>query len=338
MARQRRVRASSKRAAIIFGILFIVIAASVLLYIYSRTFAKANRMGLPLTKFAFDSIMTRALPALIGMSISGFLIAVMSQAFQTATESRILTPSMIGFDSVFVGTQTLIVFLFGAGSKIFSNGYINYLISAGVMVIISMLMYGMILRKNRSNLVFLLMFGLVLSGIIRSGASYLQLIMNANDYMQIQAATAVTVNNMNTRIIYPVAPIMAITGLAIILRHKTYDVIALGRVNAKNLGVNYDREINVNLLLISIGMSVTTALIGSLAFLGLLAVNIAREIFKTHRHSILFIGAGLFAVVALIFGQATVELLQAAVPITTIIDLLGCSYMFYLILKENKKV
>jgi iron complex transport system permease protein len=291
-----------------------------------------------MTKLAFDSIMARALPALIGMSIGGFLIAVMSQAFQTATESRVLTPSMIGFDSVFVGTQTIIVFIFGASSKIFSNAYINYLISAGAMVIISMLMYGMVLRKNKNNLVFLLMFGLVLSGIIRSGSSYLQLIMDANDYMQVQAATAVTINNMNTRIIYLAAPIMAATGLAMILRHRTYDVIALGRVNAKSLGINYDREININLLLIAIGMSITTALIGSLAFLGLLAVNISREIFKTHRHSVLFLGAGLFAVIALVFGQAMVELLQAAVPLTTIIDLLGCSYMFYLILKENKKV
>ncbi|MDR2047536.1 MAG: iron chelate uptake ABC transporter family permease subunit [Clostridiales bacterium] len=338
---RKRVRAgvpSKKTHAVIFGALAVLLLAAVTVYIYSRTFAKSERLGLPMTRDAFTSITGRAVPHLIGMAASGIVIASVSLAFQTVTESRILTPSMIGFDSVFVGTQTLIVFFLGSAAKIFANAYLNYLISAGVMIVVSMLMYGAVLRKNKNNIVFLLMFGLILSGIIRSGASYLQVIMNANDFYQVRAATAVTVNNMNTDIIYLAAPLMLAVSLAMFLRARTYDVMSLGAANAKSLGVRYEREVNFNLIIISLGMSISTALIGSLTFLGLLAVNISREIFKTYKHSTLFFASGAVAALALIAGQAITELLQGAIPLTVVIDLAGCSYMFYLILKENKKV
>jgi iron complex transport system permease protein len=296
------------------------------------------RVGIPMTPYALESILIRALPHLAGMLVSALVIACVSLAFQTSTGSRILTPSMVGFDSVFIGTQTFLVFFLGASAKIFANSYTNFFVTAGVMVAISMLMYGAILRNSKNNVIFLLLFGLILSGIIRSASSYLQKIMDVNDYYQLQAATAVTINNMNIKLIYAVAPIMLVLCSIMLIRHRTYDVLALGEANAKNLGVHFQKEINFNLILISIGMSLCTALIGSLTFLGLLAVNIARELFKTHRHSILFIASSLAAALALVFGQGITELLQGAVPITVIIDVVGCSYMFYLILKENKKI
>ena len=332
----KNARALSKRTAIIYAVILVVISASVVLYIYSRTYAKSARLGVAMTPQAFDSIMGRTVPALIAMSAAAILIAIVSLSFQTITASRILTPSMIGFDSVFVGTQTILVFLFGSASRVFTNPYINYSIAACVMVAVSMLMYGFILRKNRNNIVFLLMFGMILSGVVRNASSYLLVIMNTNDYNQVQAATAVSINNMNTRIIYLAVPLMAVVIIALVMRHKTFNVMALGADNAKSLGVAYNREVTRTLILVSLGMSIATALIGSLTFLGLLTVNIAREVFRTHRHIVLFIGSALIAACVLILGQGAVEMLQGAVPVTALIDLVGCSYMFYLILKENK--
>ncbi|KPU45202.1 iron-uptake system permease protein FeuC [Oxobacter pfennigii] len=331
----KRLKPQTKRAFLIYAILALLLAASTFLYIYSRTYAKATRLNLVMEPAVFGNIMSRTVPALGGMAVASVLIAVVSLAFQTITESRILTPSMIGFDSVFIGTQTLIVFLFGSMSKVFLNPYLNYLIVAGAMIVISMFMYGFILRKNKNNLVFLLMFGLILSGVIRSGSTYLQVIMDTNDFNQVRAATSVTVNNMNTNIIMLAIPIMICVIAVMLFRHRTYNVMSLGPDNAKSLGINYERELNINLVLISIGMSIATALIGSLAFLGLLAVNISREIFKTYEHMLLFIGSSAVAALALIAGQSIVELLQGAVPAVVIIDLVGCSYMFCLIVKEN---
>ena len=333
---KKRVNPQTKRAVIVIAVIIIMIGLAAALYIYARTYAKSNRLGLEMSTAAFNKILARAIPALIGMGVSACLISAMSLAFQTITESRVLTPSMIGFDSVFVGTQTLLVFMFGSLSKWFANPYINYAVTAGAMVVISMTMYGFILRKNKNNLVFLLMFGLVMSGVVRSASNYLQVIMDANEFNQLRAATSVNINNMNTDIIRLAVPVMLCVTVPMILRHRIYNVMALGPANAQSLGIDYNREVKFNLLLISVGMSISTALIGPLAFLGLLVVNISREIFGTHKHLTLFIGSAAFAALALIFGQAVVELLQGAIPVTVLIDLAGCSYMFYLILKENR--
>ena len=333
---EKAAKLQTKRLALLYSLFTVLMIGSVALYIYSRTFAKASRLGVAMEAAAFNSIMSRALPALLGMIICGFLIAILSLVFQTITESRILTPSMIGFDTIFVGTQTLLVFMFGTVADIFVNPYLNYLVATGVMVAVSMLMFGFILRKNKNNLIFLLMFGLVLSGVINSGSSYLVTIMDANDVLHLHAATSVNINNMNTNIIYLAVPIIFTLALLILCRHRTYDVMSLGSDNAKSLGVNYNREVNWNLFLISLGMSVITALIGPLGFLGLLAVNISREMFKTHKHLHLFIGSAALASLSLVLGQSVVELLQGSVPVMVIINLVGCSYMFYLILKENR--
>jgi iron complex transport system permease protein len=328
--------AALKRALPLFISLAVLIALAVILYILSRTTIKAARLGLPLTRSAYAGIMARTIPALVGMGLSAALIAVLSLSFQTITRSRVLTPSMIGFDSVFIATQTILVFVFGASSPLFADSTLNYLLCSGVMVMVSVAMYGILLRKNRNNVVFLLLFGLILSGIVRSGVNYVEVLMDPDEFQQVRSATSVTVNNMNTSIIFITAPLMILLTMIMFSRSRIYDVMSLGEADAINLGIAYRDEMHYNLVFIAAGMSMVTAMIGSLTFLGLIAVNISREIFKTYRHGILFAGAALTAALILIAGQAVVELLEYAVPVTVIIDLGGCSYMFYLILRENR--
>ena len=325
-----------KNLILVFSTMIILMVLGIFLYIMSRTYIKAWRLGVPMTSSAFESILGRSIPVLVGMIVAAFLIAVISLSFQTMTESKILTPSMIGFDAVFMGTQTLIVFVFGTTAEIFINPISNYLISAGTMVIISFFMYRSILRRSRNNTVFLLMFGLVLSGILSNGARYLQTIMTVYEFNQVQAAVNVTINNMNTSIIFMVVPLMILLSLVIIFRHRIYNVMSLGASQARGLGVNYERELHFNLILIAIGMSLSTALIGSLTFLGLLAVNFSRMILKTHRHLPLFLTSGLVAALALVLGQSVVELLEGAIPVTVIINLVGCAWIFCYIIKDNK--
>jgi iron complex transport system permease protein len=326
----------AKRTLVLLCVLAALIILAALLYIYARTFLKAQRMGMAMTASAWASIMARTLPALAGMALCAGLIAVLSLAFQTITENRILTPAMIGFDSVFIGSQTCLVFLFKASTPWFADATLNYLFSAGLMMAVSVGMYGMILRKNKNNIAFLLLFGLILSGIVRSGVNYIEVLMDPDEFQRVRAATSVTVNNMNTGIMVITAPLMLLLAIAMLLRHRVYDVLSLGEAEAKNLGIEYNGEVRLNLILIAAGMSIVTAMIGSITFLGLIAVNISRELFRTWRHRVLFIGSGLTACLLLIAGQALVEALEYAVPVTVIIDLAGCSYMFFLILRENR--
>ena len=326
----------NKRHLIVYLVLAVTLVLSVAVYIIARTYARAWRTGLTLTPEAFATIMGRALPALIAMAAAAAMIAIVSLSFQTIVGSRILTPSMIGFDAVFIGTHVAVVFMFGTQSALLTNPYINFAMSAGSMMLVSFFMFGFILRSGRNNVIFLLMFGIVLSGIIGSGTSYLSVIMDQYELFEVNARTNVTINNINTEIIRIAVPILIFLTAFMMSRHRRYNVMCLGSEQAKSLGLDYEKEISINLILIALGMSVATAMIGSLTFLGLLAVNIGREFMKTHKHIPLFICSAALAMIALIMGQGISELLLGAIPVAVIINLVGCSYVFYLILKENK--
>ena len=211
-----------------------------------------------MTRNAYAGIMARTIPSLAGMALCSALMAVLSLAFQTITENRVLTPAMIGFDSVFIASQALLVFLFGASTPLFANSALNYLFSSGLMMAVSVSMYGIILRKNKNNIVFLLLFGLILSGIVRSGVNYIEVLMDPDEFQQVRSATSVTVNNMNTSIIFITAPLMLLLTALMMGRHRVYDVMSLGEANARNLGIAYTEELRLNLLLIAAGMSVVT--------------------------------------------------------------------------------
>lgn len=339
IALMKMKKAERRNLILVFSVIIFLLVLGIFLYFMSRTYVKAWRLGIPITADTlsnFRGIVGRSFPALIGMMGSGFLIAVVSLSFQTITESKILTPSMIGFDAIFVITQTLIIFLLGTNTTLITNPFINYAITAGAMVTISFFMYRTVLRRGKNNMIFLLMFGLVLSGILSSGTRYLLRMMEAYEFGHVQAIVNVTINNMRESIIYMVMPLMVLLSGVILFRHRTYNVMTLGAKQARGLGVDYEKELHFNLILIAIGMSLVTALIGPLAFLGLLAVNFARMVLKTHRHLPLFLVSGLTAAIALVLGQTIVELLEGQIPITVIINLVGCSYIFYYIIKDNK--
>jgi iron complex transport system permease protein len=238
---------------------------------------------------AILNIVSRKFSQVLGMIIASILIATTSLVFQTLTENRILTPSLIGFDAVFVTVQTLIVFIFTSSSVFYSNPYLNFFIASGLMVLISLSMYKMILKKNKNHLVFLLLVGMILSTLSRSLASFIQNIMDPMEFQSIVIRTEVTVSNMNTSIIYMVIPFAMLILGYFIVNLKTYDVMTLGESNAIGLGVEYQKKMNMALIYIAIAMSITTALIGPISFLWMITVNAAREVLKTHKHLPLFI-------------------------------------------------
>jgi len=285
---------------------------------------------------AIRNITQRKTIQLIAMVVAAVLIASTSLVFQTLTHNRILTPSLIGFDSIFITVQTLIIFLFTSKSLFYTNIYINFFISAGLMIFISMLMYALILRKNRNNLIFLLLVGMILSTLSRSLANFLQTIMNPDEFQSIVIRTEVSVSNMNTGIIIIAIPILIIILGLIVKEIKALDVMTLGESQATGLGVSYQQKMNLHLIYIAVAMSVATAMIGPISFLGLIAVNASRELLKTYRHRELLILSSLIAITFLVLGQTIIVETGYLTTVTVWMSLVGGLYMIYLILKENK--
>ena len=62
---------------------------------------------------SMDYALSKRIPKLIAIVITGGCIGFSTIIFQTITDNRILTPSVIGKDSLYVAVQTVIIFVFG---------------------------------------------------------------------------------------------------------------------------------------------------------------------------------------------------------------------------------
>ncbi|HHT55642.1 MAG TPA: iron chelate uptake ABC transporter family permease subunit, partial [Acholeplasma sp.] len=193
------------------------------------------------------------------------------------------------------------------------------------------------IRKNKNNIVLLLLLGLVITSLASSITNFIQVFMNPDEFQQVVSLTTVNINAINSNLVLISIPIFIIMLILFSLEHKYYDVIALGEDHAINLGVNYNKKSNLSILYITISMAVATALVGPLSFLGLIVVNSAKELFKTNKHKTLMITSSLIAITIILGGQVILELLAIKTPVTVVVNLIGGLYLIYILVKENIK-
>lgn len=320
---------------IIVTILSILTFLSVWLFSYREIIS--GNLGNPNIQAALLRIFKRRLIQMTAISVSVVLIALSSLSFQTITNNRILTPSILGFDSIFVITQTLLVAFLGGLSIYVANANINFIITTLLMIGIVTLMFLSILRKNKNNIILLLLLGLVITSLAGSITNFVQAFMNPDDFQSVVSLTNVNIHAINEKLVVVSLPIMLIVIVLFALENKYYDVMALGEDHAINLGVNYNSKVIKSIIYITISMAVSTALIGPLSFLGLIVVNSAKELYKTNKHKTLMIVSSLLAISIILGGQVILELLKVKTPVTVLVNLIGGLYLIYILVKENIK-
>src|SRR5699024_5926138 len=143
-------------------------------------------------------------------------------------------------------------------------------------------------------------------------------------------------NNVHTDILtIAVVTMLLVTGYFMKFG-KYLDVLSLGKEHAINLGVDYDAVVKRLLIMIAILVSVATALVGPITFLGLIVANVAYQFLRTYQHRSIIPAAILLSVIALVGGQFIVEeVFVFSTTISVIINLVGGVYFLYLLLKGN---
>lgn len=286
----------------------------------------------------WDYNLSKRIPKVIAIAITGGSIAFSSMIFQTVTNNRILTPSILGLDSLYMFVQTISVFLFGVSSIFMTNKNVNFLLSVGVMLIGTLILYKLLFKKNGSNnIFFLLLVGTVLGTLFKSMTSFMQVMIDPNEFEVLQSKMFASFANVNTDIL--LISIIAILIIFVLVYEdiKKLDVMLLGRDQAMNLGVDFDKFSRKILLIVAILVSISTALVGQITFLGLLVVNLSYQFFNTYKHSYQIIGSILISIIALVGGQFVVErILNFGSTVSIIINFIGGIYFIYLLMREGK--
>lgn len=281
--------------------------------------------------------LSKRIPKVIAIALGGGCIAFTTVVFQTITNNQILTPSVLGLDSLYVLVQTVIVFLFGSTNTFIINKNYNFVLNVFVMVIASILLYKVLFEQGKNDIFFLLLVGMIFGTLFKSGSSFVQVMIDPNEFLALQTKMMASLNNINTDILI-IASIMIIAIIPFIYDDIKYlDVLSLGREQAINLGVDYDKLVKKMIIVISILVSISTALVGPMTFLGLIVANIAREGLKTYKHKYLILGATLISMITLVGGQFFVQhIFKFNTTLSVIINFIGGIYFIQLLLKESK--
>lgn len=292
-------------------------------------------IGIGLNSNNWQYALSRRIPKTLAIVLTGGTIAFSSMIFQTITNNRILTPSVLGLDSLYMFIQTFVVFVLGSRNITTVNSNVNFAVSVVLMIIFSTLLFKVLFKKEGSNIYLLLLVGMIFGTLFQSLSSFMQMLIDPNEFTILQGRMFASFSNVNTSILW-----ISIVVVAIIIVYaydyiKILDVLSLGREQAINLGIDYDKVVQRMLIVIAILVSISTALVGPITFLGLLVVNLSREFLKTYRHSYLIIGSVLISIVALVGGQLIIErLMNFNTTLSVIINFVGGLYFIYLLLKE----
>ncbi|MBU5484667.1 iron chelate uptake ABC transporter family permease subunit [Clostridium sp. MSJ-11] len=285
----------------------------------------------------WEYTLSRRVPKIIAIVLTGGAIAFSSMVFQTITNNRILTPDVLGLDWLYIFIQTFVVLVLGSNSIAITNNNLNFIISVSLMVIFSMGLFKILFKRETNNIFFLLLVGMIFGTLFQSLSSFMQMLIDPNEFMIIQDKMFASFNSMNTEILFIASIVILLIMVYTYDYMKILDVLSLGREQAINLGVDYDKVTKKMLIIISILVSISTALVGPITFLGLLVVNLAREFINTYEHRYLITGSVFISIITLIGGQLIVErVLNFSTTLSVIINFVGGMYFIYLLLKENK--
>ncbi|EAH6805035.1 iron chelate uptake ABC transporter family permease subunit [Campylobacter jejuni] len=268
--------------------------------------------------------------------IVAICIAVSTVIFQTLCNNKILTPAIIGLDSLYMLLQSALIFSFGAANLSVYKNDINFLITLVCMVVFSLGLYKILFSSDRS-IYLIMLLGLVFGTLFSTLSSFFEVLINPDEFMVIQGRMFASFDNIAFDVLI-LAYIISFLSFIWIFRYmKFLDPLNLGKDLAINLGINYQKISKQLMIIIAILTSISTALVGPITFLGLLVVNITYELFKTAKHSILLSACILISILALLGGVFFVSrVFDYNATISVVINFLGGIYFIYLVLKGNK--
>ena len=271
---------------------------------------------------------------LTGLVVVGASVGIATVLFQTVAANRVLTPSIMGFDALYVLLQTALVASLGiAGFAALPVGA-KFLAEVAAMSLLAALLFGTLLGRGATDIPRTILTGVILGVLFRSLGTFLARIMDPNAYAVVQAASFASFGSVKASLLPVAGAIAAVCGAAALWLAPRLDVLALGREPAISLGLRFDRMVLVALGLVGMLVAVSTALVGPVAFFGLLVAGLAHGLAPSARHAILLPAAGLIGAAILVAGQTLFErLMGQTATLSVVVEFAGGLFFLFLLLK-----
>ena len=292
---------------------------------------------MPLGSDGFWRIAQLRVTSLIVIVVVAFCQGIATIAFQTVTANRIVTPSLLGFESLYTAISTAAIFFFGVSGALAVQGVGAYLAQVTVMLLFSGILYGWLLSGRRANVQIMLLVGIILGGALAAFSTFLQRLLTPTEFDLLTARLIGSVANADATYLPIAIPLAAIAVVALMWGARRLDVLALGRPVALGLGSPHRRDAILTLLAVSVLMAVSTSLIGPMTFFGFLVAMLTYQLADTYSHRRMFAMAWLVGFVVL--GGAYVVLkhvFYAAGSVGIIVEIVGGTFFLVFLLRKGR--
>jgi len=242
----------------------------------------------PIDSPSFMPVVRRRVVALIAMIIAAICQSLSTVVFQSITNNKIITPSLLGFEALYATINTGTIFFFGATALINFTGKRAFIFQVLMMIVMCLILYGWLLSGKYGNLQLMLLVGVVMGTGLRALSSFMRRLLAPSEFDILQARLFGSVNNADSEYFVIVIPIVIVVAVLIFVYARRMNVLALGKDAAISLGINHRIGVIYGLILVAILMSISTALIGSLTFYGFLVATLTYQAVKTFEHRLIF--------------------------------------------------
>ncbi|HJE51722.1 MAG TPA: iron chelate uptake ABC transporter family permease subunit [Tessaracoccus flavescens] len=275
---------------------------------------------------------------LAAMALVGWATGVATVAFQTVTNNRLLTPSILGLDALYAFIQTALIFFLGVSFIGTLGPYAIFAVSVALMLLAAMALTGLLFGRKGRSVYLVVLAGLVLGSILRSFSSLISRILDPTSYLVLQGNLFASFNAVNPELITLCALIVAGSSWWLWTQRNTLDVLTLGRESAVSLGVPYAKTVRRILLVATLLVCVSTALVGPITFLGLIVAAVAYQIAGSGKHAFTMPFAGLLGVGVLVAGQAVLEqVFDLGTVLSVIIEFAGGIAFIWLVIRKASR-
>ena len=269
----------------------------------------------------------------IGLSISGLLM-------QTLFRNPLAGPYVLGLSSG--ASLGVAVALLGASllpiaiSEFFLSTYGIIIASSlgSFIVLLSVLVIAKRLRDTMAILIVGLMFGSLTSAIVGS----LTYFSSAEQLQKFTFWSLGNLGNLTWNSIVILTGCVAIGITLSVFSIKPLNALLLGENYARSLGINYTKTKYVILFATSILAGSITAFVGPIAFIGLAVPHIAKLVFQTSNHKILFWSTLLFGALIMLICDSITQIpgTEIVLPINAITSIYGAPIVIWLLVRKRK--
>ncbi|TNC16667.1 iron chelate uptake ABC transporter family permease subunit [Georgenia sp. 311] len=271
------------------------------------------------------------------MAIVAFSQAIATVSFQTVTNNRIITPSIMGFESLYMAVQTAAVYFLGAAGVVALTGVPQFLLQVGLMVGLAVALYSWLLSGKHANLHVMLLIGIIIGGGLGSVSTFMQRLLTPSEFDVLTARLFGSVSNAEAAYLPIAVPVVLTAGTLLWLRARRLNVLALGRDATTGLGLSHRAELVKVLVLVAVLMAVSTALVGPMTFFGFLVATLAYQFADTHDHRHVFPVAVLIGFVVLAGAYFVMNhVFYAQGVVSIIIELVGGVVFLVVILRKGR--